>query len=182
MSFGVSGKLYNSTVLLYDRQTHSLWSQLQKEAIAGPLTGERLQLLPSLQTTWKRWKSLYPDTLVLSRDSGFRIDYDVNPYADYQASDALMFPVPKRSKERLANKEKVAGITIDGTSKAYPFSRLKKRTSSFEDVVGGKKVEVSFDRESQTVSITDEHRNSLPVISVYWFAWQAFHPDTLVYR
>ncbi|MFN8006800.1 MAG: DUF3179 domain-containing protein [Terriglobia bacterium] len=125
-TFGVTGKLYNSTVVLYDRQTQSLWSQVTKEAIAGPSTGIKLEMIPSLTTTWKHWKTLQPETQVLSLNTGFRRDYDQNPYQTYYASDELMFPVPKYIKNKLRNKERVIGLELNGVSKAYPFSRLKK--------------------------------------------------------
>ena len=63
-TFGVSGLLYNSDVLLYDRQTDSLWSQLLGKAITGPLKGTELKLIPLRHTTWRAWKSEHPDTLV----------------------------------------------------------------------------------------------------------------------
>ena len=65
--FGVSGKLYNSDVLFYDRKTESLWSQIKMEAVTGPLTGSRLKLLPLVHTTWEAWKKKHPDTKVLSK-------------------------------------------------------------------------------------------------------------------
>ncbi|MCH8156388.1 MAG: DUF3179 domain-containing protein, partial [Nitrospinae bacterium] len=66
MTFGVSGLLYQSDMLLYDHQTESLWSQIKSEAVTGPLTGARLKLLASTQTTWKQWKQKHPATQVLS--------------------------------------------------------------------------------------------------------------------
>jgi len=60
-TFRVTGKLYNSTVVLYDRQTQSLRSQVTKEEIAGPSTGLKLEMIPSLTTTWRHWKTLHPD-------------------------------------------------------------------------------------------------------------------------
>ena len=57
LNFGVSGLLYKSNVLLYDRQTESLWSQIKQEAVTGKLIGTRLQLIPSTQTPGVRGKS-----------------------------------------------------------------------------------------------------------------------------
>ncbi|MEW5975769.1 MAG: DUF3179 domain-containing protein [Acidobacteriota bacterium] len=180
LTFGVTGKLYHSTVVLYDRQTQSLWSQVTQEAIAGSSTGMKLEMIPSLTTTWKHWKSLHPETLVLSSETGFRRDYNQNPYAAYQASDQIMFPVPRNVKSKLRNKERVLGLEIDGVAKAYPFSRLKKRQTPFEDEVGQTKVQVHFDRQTKTASVTDLHGHLLPAFNIYWFVWQAFHPGTLV--
>ena len=69
-TFGVSGLLYNSDMLLYDRASESLWSQLMGRAVTGPMKGERLQLIPLEHTTWSDWRTRHSDTLVLSRDTG----------------------------------------------------------------------------------------------------------------
>jgi hypothetical protein len=82
--FGVSGLLYNSDMLLYDRQSESLWSQIDRRAISGPRRGERLQAIPLEHTTWGDWRRRHPDTLVLSRDTGHARDYDRDPYAGYE--------------------------------------------------------------------------------------------------
>ena len=68
--FGVSGLLYNSDVLLYDRDTESLWSQILSEAVSGERIGSKLTLLPVSHTTWRDWREKHPDTLVLSDDTG----------------------------------------------------------------------------------------------------------------
>ena len=93
LNFGVSGLLYQSDMLLYDRATESLWSQIKKEAVAGPLTGTRLRLIPATQTTWSAWKKKHPDTLVLSTKTGYLRNYDRDPYAGYEQTSSLMFGV-----------------------------------------------------------------------------------------
>jgi hypothetical protein len=182
LTFGVTGKLYNSTVVLYDRQTQSLWSQIMQQAVAGPATGTRLRVLPSLSTSWVHWKSLYPETTVLSLETGFNRNYNENPYADYYATDRLMFPVPENVKSRLRNKERVIGLAINGMAKAYPFSVLKKKGTPIEDEVGGTTIRVHYDRKTETARITDLQENLLPAVTVFWFAWQAFHPGTEVHN
>ncbi|MFQ5483563.1 MAG: DUF3179 domain-containing protein, partial [Nitrospinaceae bacterium] len=98
LTFGVSGLLYQSDMLLYDRQTESLWSQIKSEAVTGPLTGTRLRLLASTHTTWGDWKRRRPDTLVMSRNTGYRRDYGRNPYGDYDKNRTLFFPVNASSR------------------------------------------------------------------------------------
>ena len=80
LTFGVSGLLYQSDMLLYYHQTESLWSQIKSEAVTGNLTGSRLKLLSSTHTNWASWKSKHPKTQVLSDDTGYRRDYDRDPY------------------------------------------------------------------------------------------------------
>ena len=67
--FGVSGLLYNSDLVFYDRTTETLWDQIIAEGIVGPLTGEKLELIPITMTRWSQWKSAHPDTRVGPRQS-----------------------------------------------------------------------------------------------------------------
>jgi len=113
LDFGVSGLLYNSDVLLYDRKTESLWSQLLNQAISGPLKGEKLQMLPLKHTTWGEWQKQHSDTKVLSRDTGYGVDYSRDPYQGYASQPGLYFPVAKRDM-RYPPKARVVGIELDG--------------------------------------------------------------------
>jgi len=180
LNFGVSGLLYQSDVLLYDRQTESLWSQIKQEAVTGMLTGTRLQLLPSIQTTWGAWKKQHPDTFVLSTHTGYSRDYDEDPYEDYYASRDVMFAVGKINP-RYHPKEQVLGVELDGLTKAYPFSELARAKSPFKDRIGKKNVTVSYDSKSRTATIKDASGKELPSVVGFWFAWYVFHKDTQVY-
>jgi len=180
LNFGVSGLLYRSDVLLYDRQTESLWSQIKQEAVVGQLIGTRLQLLSSTQTTWGAWKKQHPDTFVLSTHTGYSRDYDRDPYESYYDSRAVMFPVGKINA-RYHPKEQVLGVELDGLTKAYPFSELARVKSPFKDKVGKKTVVVTYDSKSRTATIKNISGKELPSIVGFWFAWHAFHNDTQVY-
>jgi hypothetical protein len=180
LNFGVSGLLYQSDVLLYDRQTESLWSQIKQEAVTGKLTGTRLQLLPSTQTTWGAWREQHPDTFVLSTQTGYSRDYERDPYEDYYTSRKVMFQVGKLNP-RYHPKEQVIGVELDGLTKAYPFSELARVKSPFKDTIGKKTVTVTFDSNSQTATIKDAAGNELPSVVGFWFAWYVFHKDTQVY-
>ncbi len=180
-TFGVSGLLYNSDVLLYDRKTESLWSQIMGKSISGDAAGTPLELIPANHTTWKNWRTEHANTIVLSTDTGSKRDYTKTPYTRYESSDKLMFPV-SQSKPLFKNKEKVIGIEIDGKFKAYPFSKLKKIKGDLNDQFNGKELVVKFDKASQSAQIFDESGNELPTITMYWFAWYAFHPDTAIFK
>lgn len=182
LTFGVSGLLYNSDVLLYDRQTGSLWSQLMSEAISGPLKGAELPALPASHTTWREWRSRHPDTLVLSTDTGYRRDYRHPAYRDYQRSSGLMFPVNNRNGE-YRNKELVLGIDIDGAYKAYPFVELGRQgRDTFRDSVGGRELTIEWSERDAFARALDGTGEEVPSVIVYWFAWYAFHPDTAIFR
>ena len=179
-TFGVSGLLYNSDVLLYDRQTESLWSQLMSQAISGQHKGRRLQSLPVLHTTWLDWKTKYPNTLVLSTETGHNRNYSNSPYAAYLKSPQTMFPLSSVSR-RYHPKEAVLGIEVDGQFKAYPFIELEKGLAEFSDTINGQGITVRYDKKHQTASIFNQQGNLLPAVRTFWFAWYAFHPETEIY-
>ncbi len=179
--FGVSGLLYNSDVLMYDRQTESLWSQLRRQAISGPYKGQPLQQLPMLHTTWADWRARHPNTRVLARDTGHRREYGADPYAGYDQSPDVMFPVRFRA-QGYHPKQRVLAIELDGMTRAYPLSELARGPAKFADRIGDRAVTVHYDDHHQTAEIHDADGKPLASVLAYWFAWYAFHPDTEVYR
>lgn len=181
-TFGVSGLLYNSDVLFYDRQTGSLWSQMLAQAISGPMKGVEMPPVTAAHTTWRGWLERHPETLVLSRDTGYRRNYNRSPYLEYRRGGGLMFPVAERNRS-FRNKELALGIIVGNTSKAYPFSELsKQRQSSFVDVIDGQQVTIEWSSVDQYARVLNEEGDELPSVIAYWFAWFAFNPDTEIYR
>lgn len=172
---GVSGLLYQSDVLMYDRETESLWSQLKMQAVSGPEAGKTLNWLASEHLTWKAWRAKHPGGGVLSMDTGHRRNYTADPYRKYFASERTMFPV-NHLRTELPNKEWVIGVLINGVAKAYPVSRLP--ASAMDDSVGQSAVKVSFDHASRHAVVLDAEGNAVPHVLVFWFAWQAFYPQT----
>ena len=181
--FGVSGLLYNSDVLLYDRNTESLWSQITSNSVAGIMVGEALKRLPISHTTWRDWLAKNPETTILSDDTGFSRDYARNPYSGYEESRTLFFQVNNRAPDTYHPKELVVGLDVDGVYKAYPFVELEKNGKpSFSDNINGKNITVSWDSENRSVHLYDSSGGEIAGIQGFWFAWFAFHPDTEVFR
>jgi hypothetical protein len=139
-TFGVSGKLIMNALVMYDRQTESLWSQILGQAIEGPLTGTQLEFVPALHTTWEAWKAEHPDTLALVKGySGV-----FTPYSRYfQSPDAGVLGEARRD-DRLYVKEFVIGVEQNGEAVAYPFGALNQEPV-VNDVIGGEPVLVVFD-------------------------------------
>lgn len=181
LQFGVSGLLYNSDVLLYDRKTGSLWSQLLSRAVTGKMKGTRLKVLPLMVTTWAEWKQLYPETVVLSRDTGHFRDYDRDPYAGYEASQGIYFPVSKKDP-RYHPKEQILGLEINGQFKAYPVAELSLTKGKLKDEFAGQGIRIEYNPASQSARFYDQEGSELTVIRTFWFAWYAFHPETAVYK
>ncbi len=169
LSFGVSGLLYNSDVLLYDRQTNSLWSQLLGQAISGPLKGQRLTLLPLTYTSWADWRKAHPATQVLSTNTGTVRPYQRDPYDGYENDEEPMFPVQFRAAG-FHPKERVLGIKLDGRSKAYPFVELGKTSGEFIDRIGDTALTIRYDRHARRATAHGSDGQQLAAVVGYWFA------------
>jgi len=182
VEFGTSGKLWNSNLVMYDRKTDSLWSQVLGEAIVGEMAGTKLTVLPSDQIKFGNWKSLHPDGKVLSRNTGAFRDYDDDPYGDYYTTPGTFFSLTNRD-DRLPDKTLVLGVVVNGEAKAYVPSAVEKK-GSFTDKVGGEVLLVQWQDNIGSFRISnakhkEERINPFPT---FWFAWVAAHPDTELYK
>jgi hypothetical protein len=179
--FGVSGKLYNSDLVMYDRVEENYWQQATGEAIVGPASGrdEFLEPVSTITTTWGQWKSKHPQTQVLSRDTGHKRDYDVYPYDTYEEDGEIYFSV-QNSDARLHPKDIVYGILVNKMPKAYILSSIESK-GSFTDTFAGESIKVEYDESGEVRFInTDSNEEYIPLRS-FWFAWVAFYPDTELY-
>jgi hypothetical protein len=179
-TFGVSGLLYNSDVLMYDRETESLWSQIMAQAISGPARGTRLRAVPIRHTTWEDWRRRHPDTVVLEPPTRYRRNYNVDPYLGYADSKRIWFPVT-HSDKRYKPKAIVIGIILGDSIKAYPFDELPRDADTIQDTLGNQPIVVKYDHQSESGEILDADGTEIPTFTAYWFAWAAFHPNTDVY-
>ena len=181
--FGVSGLLYNSDVLLYDRDTESLWSQILGQSVAGERVGQKLTAIPISHTTWRDWLKRHPETLLLSDDTGHNRDYNRDPYAGYSQSRSTYFAVNNEAPDTYHPKEIVVGLDVDGIFKAYPFIELDKQGKTrFSDSVNGTSFNFAWDSENRSITITDAGDQQVAGIQGFWFAWFAFHPDTEIFK
>ena len=180
--FGVSGLLYNSNVLMYDRSEgeESLWSQLRSQAVAGPAAKSRLRTLPVVLTTWQEWLGSHPETLVLAPDTGYLRSYDRNPYEGYFDRAGLMFPA-QPSSDRLGAKERVLGVWTGQSARAYHSSAFSRDRSRIADEIDGKTIVVEHHFESDSLLVV-EAPPSVEWMYSLWFAWYAMHPHTDVYE
>jgi hypothetical protein len=179
-TFGVSGLLYKSNVLMYDRQTESLWSQVKRAAVTGPMTGTRLKVLPSSLTTWGKWKKRFPETEVLSLETGYERDYSRDPYEEYYESKKGIFsffkPGPGEEEKQL-----VVGITINDAAKAYSVDYLREK-GRLRDQLGGETVTLAFDPRTDSLSVKDAKGKDVPHVVLYWFVWKGMNPDSPLFR
>ncbi len=177
-TFGVSGLLYLSDLLLYDHDTQSLWSQIRSEAVTGAALGQRLVLLRSRTLRWSEWRNLHPRTTVLSRDTGHRRPYGRSPYGAYATSDELRFPVPQ--DRRYHPKTPTVGLRLaGGPARAYPAVELFRAGGAVEECLAGRRVRIAYDSQRETFSV--EAPSEVEIVEGYWFAWMAFHRESTVF-
>ena len=179
IEFGVSGKLYNSNLVMYDRKTETYWTQIDGLAIVGELVGQQLTAVSIDTVVWRDWKKEHPDSLVLSQDTGFRRSYGQDPYGSYYEDSFLLFPV-ENEDNRIHAKTVIFGIEVNGVYKAYKEDNLKQ-VGRIEDKVNG--VAIVVERDAAGVVKITNKKTGQEIVKErdFWFAWYAFHPETEVY-
>ncbi|MEZ5401436.1 MAG: DUF3179 domain-containing (seleno)protein [Bryobacteraceae bacterium] len=175
-TLGTSGLLYESSKLMFDDDTKSLWSTLQGRPVIGALAGSDIQLefAPVVTTTWREWRESHPGTTVLAFDTGHDRDYSEGAaYHDYFATDRLMFEVSRHDK-RLRNKAEILAIRLPGkTPLAISVSRLRKKpdlTIQHE----GARIEIATTKAGASTVMVDGRR--IPAHRAFWFGWYAQFP------
>lgn len=210
LTFDVHGGIYKNNLILRDRETQTLWSQLTGKALKGPLQGKTLSTIASIRTDWADWETLHPSTVVLRPPRN--LDYGIHPYGDYRTNDAILFP-HRFENPALDPKELVLGIGLNGSYSAYPLSSLSGERVVMDDI-GSARVVIAhtsgaaFVYDAQNRSFTyvstsvmasqDGHNWSMgtglredgngslislqsEAVVCYWFAWLNFHPETSLY-
>ncbi|CAN5718382.1 hypothetical protein BH23CHL2_BH23CHL2_12130 [soil metagenome] len=157
VEFGVSGQLYNSDLLMYDRKTDSLWEQVSGVAVVGEQAGDRLAYYPSQIMTWGQWQETYPKSEVLSRYTGYQRDYEGKPYVSYFERDELWFGVNALSTQLFA-KEYVAGIELPGSRFVAYLERDVVEHSVLNDTVDGVPLLIAAEPKSGTIAAVFDRR------------------------
>lgn len=178
--FGVSGRLWQSNLLMYNRAKteadESLWSQVLGEAVLGVDTGKKLSIVRSDIIRWGDWKQVHPDTEVLSRDTGSVRDYGRDPYGGYYTSESVSFGATFNDT-RLHPKALVHGLEIGAEYKAYHDDAL---SGTITDTFAGKNI-VATKTDAGEVRFTVDGE-PLASIPGFWFSWLAVHPETELFK
>ncbi|MDN5200071.1 DUF3179 domain-containing protein [Fulvivirgaceae bacterium BMA10] len=150
-TFGVSGLLYNSNLILYDRATDNNWSQMRWQSVNGSLICDTLATFPLVETTWGTWKYLYPNSQVMSKETGFDRNYDALPFsAIVGENDPTRFPVSS-SDDRLPNHRRVHGIIVDGEVKVYKLESFERENRVIEDIFLTKEIVLAGDADKNFI-------------------------------
>jgi hypothetical protein len=154
LDFGTSGKLYNSNLVMYDRQTRSLWPQVLGKAVVGPLTGTTLEFVPIQLGSWTDWAAEHPKGKVLSTDTGHIRSYGANPYEGYDAPGSPPFLYSKEIDPRLPPKARVVGVQVGRDVVAFPYAALRSRAieghAAVATTVGGRRLVVFWEAGTQS--------------------------------
>ncbi|MEX2525543.1 MAG: DUF3179 domain-containing protein [Gammaproteobacteria bacterium] len=208
---GVSGRLVNSNMVMYDRDTDSYWPQILAAAIRGPLQGQGLREFRVIWTTWGRWKSRYPETGVLSDRTGYMRNYRNDPYGGYnpisgyyKSGSGPLFPLMNKD-DRLAPKQTVLGFRTADAAFAVNLDTLRNK-GLLQYKYAGRHFVVVHDpgldtgwvyRSQDPLDIAPEgvtfgkngpdnsvfrELTQVNAFKVMWFAWGAFYPGTNIIR
>ncbi len=144
LTFEVLG-LLDGVFQMKDRQTGTIWTHLDGKAIAGPLEGQRLNIIPIPQTTWGQWKADYADTLVLDPDTPFQDRY-ARPVqiGVFNPNEAIY------GDDRIPSNTLIVGVEVEGVFKGYPLSELEEAGFVVNDTVGGQPIVVFYDSAART--------------------------------
>ncbi|MEL7530823.1 MAG: DUF3179 domain-containing protein [Bacteroidota bacterium] len=175
-TFGVSGLLYQTNIIPYDRQSNSNWSQLQMRAVQGPLVERKAEVYAVVETDWKTWREMYPNTQVMTTETGFNRSYGVYPYGNYRTDNStLLFPVDPLD-QRVPAKERVHSIRVGDQLKSFRQSLFSDNTTVINDLFNNEEIViagnansnlfVSFGRklEDGTILELNAVQNGLPII------------------
>lgn len=173
LEFGVSGALYNSNVLMYDRRDKGLWSQLGMEAVSGPLSGTTLEMLPVQVESFTSLRRDHPNAMIVSRDTGHQRAYGRSPYTSYFTAEGLMVPVASHGKA-LPRKTLGLGVSVGDEAWFIPVDAIED-----EFVLATPAGEVRAIRTAAGVSVATAPQ-AARTAQTFYYAWSAFFPNTEV--
>ena len=187
LTFGVSGLLYNSNLMMFDRrpdaQGESLWSQLLGTAVAGPAAeaGHELAIVPAAVTRWRDWLVQHPQTTVLKLDSGMLKRYQETSYANYFLSQKLMYEVnPPPPEGELGTKERLLIVEAGNERRVYPLALIAGQADQagrWTDSLGGVDIEFVCTTDPRTVQVVSTNDGNIITRYAMWFAWHAMYPE-----
>ena len=173
LTFDFADGLLENNLLFVDRETNSVWSQLHGKAVIGELEGTPLEIVPSIQTTWKFWRERHPDTrvMVLPGKTGRPYLYRNRPTG---TPSSAVGPQEGHDLATLG-----LGIAIGDEALWASFRDLETRVSPIEMLLGGQTIRIFFEKDALTAWAEDLDGNLLPGVLVYQEGWFAFFPDSV---
>lgn len=175
LTFDFAEGLVNNNLLFVDRETNSLWSQLESKAISGSMKNTPLEMVPSLQTTWKFWREKHPDTQVLVEPGKEGRHYF---YRNWQPGT----PRPKLRPQKHDISNLGLGLVSGKQAMYFPFHELEQiQTPTTVVDPTGKIIRIHFNAEAMTAWAEDPEGRLLSGVLSYQNGWLDFFPDSKVF-
>lgn len=175
LTFDFAEGLIQDNLLVVDRETNSVWSQLHGQAVIGPLKGTPLEMIPALQATWKFWRTRHPGTRVMLPPPGT----EDRPY--YYRDRKPGEPAPATPSTRHDASTVGLGLVIADDAVFFPLQALARDRTPLTTKVGGQPVTVHYDADGLTAWAEDARGELLPTVLAYRDGWLAFFPKSRVH-
>ena len=182
-TFGVSGKLYQSCLVMYDRADDSLFVQPWGLGVVGPQMNQALNRIPAVKTTLGAWLESHPHSQILSTRTGYNRNYQGYPYGSYNTDENLIFPVRHQDQRQVHPKAIVSYVwqgdgqtphnQFSGDSHQFVHDELQQQgRQDFE--LGDQTLTGRWDEELATVIVEDSAGKPVPSTTAFAFVYPAF--------
>lgn len=183
-TFGVSGKLYQSCLVMYDRADDTLYAQPWAMGIVGPRVNQTLARIPAVKTTLAEWLAKYPNSQILSTRTGHNRDYQGYPYGTYYTNEQIIFPVRNQEQRDLHPKAIVSYVwqadsqtphnQFSGDSHAFVHEEIRQ-VSGQEVEFAGRTIRARWDEALSTVVVEELDGTVIPSTTAFAFVYPAFY-------
>ncbi|NEQ52279.1 MAG: DUF3179 domain-containing protein [Leptolyngbya sp. SIO3F4] len=185
-TFGVSGKLYQSCLVMYDRADDTLYAQPWGTGVVGPNVNKQVDILPAVKTTLGQWLEEYPDSQILSTRTGHARNYSGYPYGTYYTDEAIVFPVRNQDQLKLHPKtivsyvwesdEKMPHNQFSGDSLQFVHDEVQQQGSQ-EAELSGRTVRARWEEQMETVVVEELDGTVIPSSTAFAFVYPAFYGE-----
>ena len=185
-TFGVSGKLYQSCLVMYDRADDTLFAQPWGTGIVGPNVNKQVDMLPAVKTTLGQWLEQHPDSQILSTRTGHTRNYQGYPYGTYYTDERIIFDVRNQDQLELHPKKIVSyvwepdGKTLhnqfSGDSLQFVHDQVQQQ-GSLEAELSGRTVRARWDEQLNTVVVEEMDGTVIPSSTAFAFVYPAFYGE-----
>ena len=172
-TFDFASGLIDDNLLVVDRETNSVWSQLAGRSVSGEMEGTPFAAMPSMQTTWKFWRDAHPDTQVMVVEGREGRPY---LYQDF---------IPGEQRQRTGDHDTSTlglGVAVGSDAWYFPFPELEKAEMPLTMTVGGQQITVGYSAEGMTAWATDTDGNTMVTVIAYERGWKSFFPESKRYE
>ena len=171
LTFDFAAGLIEDNLLMVDRETGSVWSQLAGKAISGSMENVPLEAVPSIQATWRFWRSEHPGTRVMIFEG--------------EEGDPYVYRAPGRGRPAAGGSHDTSelglGLSVAGESWFFPLSELDRTATPLTITIGGEMVTLHYQADAFTAWAENAAGDLLVGVLAYRTGWMAFSPDSRLF-